>query len=163
MRRRITVIGLSLSLLLLLVPQGDGTSPRHFTIGDVGWIQGCWQGDDAGTRITEQWTTPDGGTMLGVSRTVKNGKTVAYEFIIIRENEAGEVHYVAKPSGQAEAAFKLVRAGDREAVFENPGHDFPQRIIYRREGDGSLYARIEGTAQGQPKAVDFPMKKVPCG
>ena len=26
------------------------------------------------------------------------------------------------------------------AVSEKPGHDFPQRIIYHLEGDGSLHA-----------------------
>jgi hypothetical protein len=105
---------------------------------------------------------PDGGTMLGMSRTVKNGKTIAHEFIQLRENEAGEVHYIAKPSGQAEASFKLARAGEREAIFENLQHDFPQRIIYRLEANGSLHARVEGVSNGQLKGVDFPMKRVNC-
>jgi len=156
-----TMIELALSLFLMFA-QNDVTSPRNFTIQDLAWMQGCWQGGDAGSRISEQWTVPDGGTMLGMSRTVKNGKTVAHEFILLRQNEAGEVHYIAKPSGQAEASFKLVRAGDREAVFENPAHDFPQRIIYRLQEDGSLHARIEGVSNGQVKGVDFPMKKTPC-
>jgi hypothetical protein len=46
-------------------------------------------------------------------------------------------------------------------VFENPTHDFPQRVIYRREGD-SLLGRIEGMTNGQQKAVDFPLKRVSC-
>lgn len=155
------MIGLVLSLLLLFAPQNEVPSPRNFTIHDVAWIRGCWLGGD-GSRVSEQWTAADGGTMLGMSRTVKNGKTVAYEFILLRQNEAGEVHYIAKPSGQGEASFKLVKAADREAVFENPEHDFPQRIIYRLQGEGSLVARIEGASKGQFKAIDFPMKKAPC-
>lgn len=154
--------GLILFLGLSFLHQDDVTSSRHFAIRELSWIRGCWQGDDAGRRYSEQWTAPDGGTMLGTSRTVKGGKTVAYEFILIRENEAGEIHYTAKPSGQPEASFKLIRAGAREAVFENPAHDFPQRIIYRLKEDGSLQARIEGVSNGQLKGVDFPMKKLPC-
>ena len=50
---------------------------------------------------------------------------------------------------------------DREARFENLEHDFPQRIIYRRDGD-SLTGRIEGVSMGKERAVDFPLKRVPC-
>ncbi|RPJ53445.1 MAG: hypothetical protein EHM23_30935 [Acidobacteria bacterium] len=156
------MIALSLGLLMLLAPQGEVTSARQFTIQDVAWIKGCWEGGDADSRITEQWMAPQEGTMFGASRTTKNGKMVDYEYLMIRVNEAGEIHYLAKPSRQPESAFKLVRVGTREAVFENPEHDFPQRIIYRVKEDGSLHARIEGMSNGQVKGVDFPMKKVPC-
>lgn len=59
-------------------------------------------------------------------------------------------------------AFKLVRNGPREAVFENPEHDFPQRIIYRLESDGALFARIEGVVSGKEKGRNFPMKRGAC-
>lgn len=94
--------------------------------------------------------------------TVKNSKTVAYEFLRIRETEAGGIEYIAKPSGQSEASFLLVRLSDREVVFENPAHDFPQRIIYRLEAGGELVARIEGEVKGEVRTVDFPMKRVDC-
>ncbi|MGH8854313.1 MAG: hypothetical protein ACREWI_08545 [Telluria sp.] len=44
-------------------------------------------------------------------------------------------------------------------MFENPAHDFPQRIIYRRVGDTGLHARIEGKGKG----IDFPMRRTACG
>ena len=59
--------------------------------------------------------------------TVSQGRTVEYEFLLLRVEANGEINYVAKPSGQAETAFKLIRANATEAVFENPQHDFPQR------------------------------------
>ena len=100
--------------------------------------------------------------MLGTSRTVRNSQTVAYEFLQIRETEAGEIEYIAKPSGQAEAAFLMVRLSEREVVFENPSHDFPQRITYRLKAEGNLEARIEGTVNDEVRTVDFPMKRVDC-
>ena len=39
-------------------------------------------------------------------------------------------------------------------VFENLGHDFPQRIVYRRDVD-RLTARIEGEADGQLDATEW--------
>jgi len=98
---------------------------------------------------------PSGGTMLGMSRTVSQGRTLEYEFLLLRRNGAGEVEYVAKPSGQAEATFKLVRATADEAIFENPQHDFPQRIIYTLREGGKLRAAIEGTRAGKRKRVEF--------
>jgi hypothetical protein len=101
---------------------------------------------------------PSGGTMLGMSRTVRGGRTTEFEFLQIRE-VSGTLAYVAKPSGQPEATFPVKTIGDSEVVFENPSHDFPQRILYRRNADGSITARVEGTANGQNRGIDYPYKR----
>lgn len=105
---------------------------------------------------------PDGGTMLGMSRTVAQGKTREFEFLQIRPDDHGDQHYIALPSGQKETWFKLVKLENKRAVFENPGHDFPQRIIYQLRADGSLLARIQGLRNGELRSVDFPMQRVDC-
>ena len=99
--------------------------------------------------------------MLGVSHTVADGKTREFEFMRIMQDANGEVFFVANPSGQRDARFRLISSTKTEARFENPNHDFPQRIIYRREGD-TLLGRIEGTTKGQSKAIDFPLKRTSC-
>jgi hypothetical protein len=93
-------------------------------IDSLNWLTGCWAsvGGEAGSG--EQWSAPAGGTMLSTARTVKNGKTVGWEFVVIREVE-GKLAYVAKPHNQAEATFPAVKLEDGEVVFENPSHDFP--------------------------------------
>jgi hypothetical protein len=127
----------------------------------LGWMQGCWARNGAEAGTVEQWTAPAGGTMLGMSRTVKGGKTIEHEFIQIREVEPGVLGYIAMPSRQAMATFKLARQEGDTWTFENPAHDFPQRVIYRRDG-ADLVARIEGSIKGKTRAIDFPMKRVPC-
>jgi hypothetical protein len=129
-------------------------------VGQLGWLSGCWAAVGAEAGSVEQWTAPAGGTLLGMSRTVKNGKTSAWEFLQIREVD-GQLAYVAKPHSQPEASFKLVSLEGTSAVFENPQHDFPQRIIYKREGD-KLQARIEGTMGGKARGKDFPLQRVVC-
>lgn len=104
---------------------------------------------------------PSGTAMLGMSHSVVDGKTREFEFMRVVQEENGDVYFVAMPSGQKETRFKLLKATGTEAVFENATHDFPQRVIYRREGD-SLLGRIEGLRNGEPKAVDFPMKRIAC-
>ena len=132
------------------------------TIDDLAWLSGCWESNRNGREINEQWMKPAGQTMLGMARTVAKGKTVEYEFVQIRQDNEGALFYVAKPSAQGEASFKLVKYQNREATFENLEHDFPQRVIYRLEPDGSLFARIEGTSKGKPRSVDYPMKRGQC-
>lgn len=132
-------------------------------INDLAWLQGCWEGRDGESFVTEQWMKPAGGCMLAMSRTVKGNQTVAFEFIRVWQDEAGAIYFTASPSGQPEASFKLVRASTKEVVFENPKHDYPQRIIYRLVDDGRLVARIEGTSKGQTLGVDYPMRRTQCG
>lgn len=137
-------------------------APVRHTINDVAWIAGCWSSAAGARQVDEQWMAPAGGTMLGVSRTVAKGRTVATEFLQLREEEAG-VFYIALPSGQAEARFKLAEAADGKARFENPAHDFPQVITYTRQADGALLAQISGKMNGQDRTIDFPMRRGRCG
>ena len=105
---------------------------------------------------------PRAGLMLGMGRTVKGNNELAdYEQLQIRE-EQGVLIYTAKPARQPQASFRVTAADGDAVVFENPTHDFPQRISYRRQPDGSLLARIEGELRGQPRAVEFPMRRVAC-
>ena len=149
-------------ILTILFPNFVVPQTPKPTINDLAWLAGCWQSNMGGREINEQWMKPSGRTMLGMGRTVANGKTVEYEFVQIRSKQDGEIYYVAKPSDQTEASFKLIRLQNREAVFENLEHDFPQRIIYRLESDGSLFARVEGMSKGKLRGIDYPMKRARC-
>jgi hypothetical protein len=138
------------------------TTAHCATVDDLAWLSGCWSQDGAEPGSVELWSAPAGGTLLGVARTIKDGKTVAFEFTQIRALEDGRLAYIAKPSNQPEATFPLARIGEKEIVFENKSHDFPQRIIYRLVAPGVLHARIEGSRSGKESAIDYPMKKMAC-
>lgn len=132
------------------------------SLTDLSFLAGCWELKANGREINEQWMKPAGGVMLGMGRTVANGQVREYEFTQIRQDKEGEISYVAKPSGQEEASFKLVKFQNKEAVFENLEHDFPQRVIYRSQADDSLFARVEGTRNGQLRGIDYPYKRTKC-
>ena len=128
----------------------------------LGWLAGCWASEGGEPGSGEQWMRPAGGSLLGVSRTIKGGKTVAHEFMQIREITPGRLVFIANPSGQAQATFPVLRLAAKEVVFENTSHDFPQRVIYRLDETGVLRARIEGLLDGKPRTEDFPMRRVLC-
>jgi hypothetical protein len=151
------LVSLAATLLALASP---ALAPLDASRGadDLSWMSGCWMQTKADGFIEEHWTSPAGGTLLGMSRTVRGGKTTEWEFLRIAD-AGGRLAYVANPSGQAENAFPLKSLAPGEVVFEDPKHDFPQRIIYRRNADGSVTARIEGEIGGKVKAVDFPYQR----
>jgi hypothetical protein len=128
------------------------------TLVDISWISGDWQTVPGGRRqIEEHWTAAAGGSMMGVSRTIAGDKTVEFEYLRI-EQRADGVYYVAHPKARCPGTdFKLTRASATEAVFENPQHDFPKRIIYRKTEDG-LTASIDA-GEGS-KGMSFVFKKM---
>jgi hypothetical protein len=154
-----TLAGMATGALLALAAGMAGAAEP---VAKFAWMQGCWQVNGAEAGTVEQWMAPAGGTLLGMSRTVRKGKTVEYEFVQIREVEPGKLAYLAMPSGQTPTTFTLLRDSETEFVFENLAHDFPQRVIYKRDGDKILNARIEGMSKGKLKGVDFPMKRISC-
>lgn len=155
-------IGWLLGFAFVILP-GVVSSQTKASLADIGWISGCWEmtAAERNLYITEQWMKPAGGMMIGSGRTVKSGKTIDFEFVRIVE-EADGIFYIAKPTAnKEETKFKLIKSSASEVVFENPTHDFPQRVIYRRDGD-KLNARIEGTQDGKTRGVDFPYRRAKC-
>ncbi len=134
----------------------------HADLTKLSWLAGCWKSVDAEEGSGETWTTPAGGAMFGIGRSVKQGKLLTYEFLQIRTLENGTLAYLAQPSGQNSAAFPVLQLTDTEVVFQNAEHDFPQRIIYRLVDSTRLAARVEGTQNGVSKGIDFPMERVRC-
>lgn len=130
-------------------------------IESVGWLRGCWELRTSKRTVEECWMRPSGGSMLGTSRTVSGGSLSGYEWIILLES-GSSLTYEARPSGQPGATFVSVTLSDSLIVFENPEHDFPQRIGYRRVGADSLAAWIEGSIDGETRRVDFPYGRIAC-
>lgn len=155
--RKYVGVPILLSMIALSAAASDQSISR------LHWLSGCWAPVDRESGSEEHWMLPAGGSMLGMSRTIRGSRTVAFEFMRISEDHDGRIVFIASPSGQPGATFRMAALTDNEVVFESPEHDFPQRVIYRRLPDDGLLGRIEGTIDGEAKSVDFPMKKADCG
>jgi hypothetical protein len=128
------------------------------TLNRVQWLAGTWSGGASASTSEERWTPASGGSMLAVSRTIRNGSMSAFEFLCIAERAGGLV-YTAMPNGRTPATdFTLTAIDDSSATFENPSHDFPKMIRYALKPDGTLEAAISG-GPGQ-KPTTFTFKKV---
>jgi Domain of unknown function (DUF6265) len=132
-------------------------APARATLAQVAWIAGTWVGTSGSgaTTLEERWTPAAGGSMIGVSRSLRDGLMAAFEFLCIVERDGGLV-YQAMPNGRSPATdFALTSIDDRTAVFENPAHDFPKMIRYAKRPDGSLEATVSGAPGSKPQVFLF--------
>ena len=138
----------------LLARTGQAPKP---TLADLAWMAGSWQGVTEGVEMEEHWTAPKGGSMIGIHRDVAKGRTMSFEFLRI-EMQKEQIVYLSMPGGRSPATpFPLKEISSARVVFENPAHDFPQRIIYWKDGS-DLRARIEGTMNGKAGSEEWRWK-----
>ena len=156
MKKYLLVIGIA-----ILLSVGAGAQDVSVEMGKLVFMSGCWRRVDPIQILDEQWSRPAGQSLFGVGRTIKDGQTVFYEFLQIRQRSDG-IFYIAQANEEKPVSFKLVKVNDTQAIFENPQYEFPQRIIYERAIDGSLRVSLDGIESGKPKKVDFAMKRMRC-
>ena len=156
---------LAATVLLPLLVGASTRAPSQAappTLADLAFMAGCWRGPsgDGGT-IEEYYTAPADNLILGVSRYTKGHRVTDYEFSTIAR-EGSEIVLTPRPSGQEPAPFRLTRLDSTGAVWENPSHDFPTLIAYRRGIGDSLIARIEGPGRDGRRSMEWRMGPASC-
>lgn len=134
------------SLLSLAVFANASTASAVSPVAAPDWLSGHWLSCTNGARIVESWIGAGTGTLLGTNLT--QGEQTSYEFLRVAANGRGGISYFSMPNGAPVTEFTMMSNEDHRVVFENMAHDFPQRIIYRRDGS-RLHAAIEGVINGR--------------
>jgi len=131
--KRLFAAGLALLLM--------GQAPPPARVADLAWMSGRWESVRDGRWTEESWSAPRGGVMLGYSRSGRGDGLREFEFLRLQAGADGVPVYLAQPGGLPPVPFRLTARERTGATFDNPAHDFPQRIVYRRTGD-SMVATI---------------------
>lgn len=149
--------------LLALRPQAaaSGTSVQSPSLQSVAFMAGCWRGAIPNGYMEEYYSTPTANLILGTTRYVRGGRTVDFEFTRIEASDSGIV-LMPQPRGRPPTPFRLTSSDSGSATWENPAHDFPQRILYRRHGRDSLVAAIEGPGSEGTRRIEWRMGRVNC-
>lgn len=129
-------------------------APSAAQAPDADWIAGSWLSCDGGVQTAEAWIGAGSGVMAGVNHTRQADGGVRFEHMRIAPGENGVLTFFASPSGAAPTPFAATAVERERIVFENAAHDFPQRVIYARDGE-VLTARIEGVIGGEAQAMDW--------
>jgi len=145
-----------------LAAQAPERSPA---MRDLVWLSGYWETEQSyprnGPHWTEEfWSRPARGLMVGLRREERGfdrGRRTLDNMRIEQEHDAIRLYQTLDPG--TVRTYQLVRSSDREAVFENPGPEFPQRLTYRRDGDSVIVmiSRMDGSDQ-----QDWTYRRVPA-
>ena len=139
-------------------PATTGTGAAS-PLASLAWLSGSWVGTQGEMTTEEHWTDASGGLMLGMNRARRGGRAVMFEFLrIVARGDS--ISYVALPRGRNETPFPMKELSGKRVVFENPAHDFPQRIIYWQDKPGELHARTEGLMDGKVVSEEWIWKRV---
>lgn len=98
------------------------------------WLSGTWINEENGEWTEERWSSVRANSMIGTGRSGTSDALNTFEFLRIGRTDEGAIAYFAAPGGSEPTRFALVKSDDSAVVFENPDHDFPQRISYARNG-----------------------------
>lgn len=123
--------------------------------GNLDWLAGCWETPDQSAQ--EVWVIEDADLLLGFSVSVRDNKVRFYELMTIRRADDKSWVLTAYPAGQKPGAFTASQLGTQSVMFANAEHDYPQQIMYRREGN-KLLATISLLGGANPTNFD----KVAC-
>ncbi|MBK7129561.1 MAG: hypothetical protein IPM74_06345 [Crocinitomicaceae bacterium] len=137
-------------------------------IDTLNWLIGTWENANENGIMTERWEKVNDHTMNGyVTATYLAGESSDLNLIdtleIIKiEEQFGKLKYIPAVRNQNQGlpiSFTMTSMNDSVFVFENPEHDFPTKIVYRRIGVDSLQATVSGMFEGKFVEDHFNMKK----
>ncbi|MFP9116017.1 DUF6265 family protein [Flavobacterium sp. RHBU_3] len=131
-------------------------------ISKAEWLLGRWENPSKDGLYEETWVKANDSVLNGASYYI-SGKDTLFSETVVLDEVAGKMAYTVTVPGQNNeqpVRFDLTKITDTEIVFENPKHDYPNKIVYTQVKPDSLVAVIYGTQKGKPASENFPMKKV---
>ena len=118
----------------------------------LSWLEGSWNRTNAkpGRTASENWKKSAHGEWIGLGVSLKGQDTAFMEKlkILVKDNS---IYYVADVAeNEAPVYFKLTELTTSGFVCENPQHDFPKKISYKKEGNN-----LKAITSGDGKSIDF--------
>jgi len=160
-----TFIKLSLFLTAAIMLSWDSYNSKiveYNKIKKAAWLIGVWECKTSRHTLYETWAVKNDSVFMERSYFLKGVDTVYLETVSLEEHK-GALFYIPTLKDENNGlpvVFKNTFLTGSKFVFENPEHDFPQKITYTHISADSLIAETSGTVNGQFKSNTFPMKKI---
>jgi uncharacterized protein DUF6265 len=136
-------IALTFLVLLLALRVGAQDSPPASPAEGLAFLAGDWESRSAGESFRAHYSDPEGGMVVGVSKSVAKGKAVFFELEVFRV--AGqELVLQPYPGGKAAASFRASKLEKNSVTFANPNNEFPKEITYACPAKDQLEITLRG-------------------
>lgn len=149
-------------LLLTIFSCKESDANEKEKMKAANWILGNWENKSVDGNLSETWKKVNDSTFEAQSYFIKEKDTLHFESIILQQ-KGEELTYSTMVKGQNEdkaVAFKLTTTTEKQLVFENPKHDYPQKIIYSEINPDNIVVKISGIQQGKPSSEQYSLKKI---
>jgi hypothetical protein len=137
-------------------------APAAKGVAALAWLEGQWQSADG--KWEACYSSAVGGEIVSATKKIEDGKVTLFDFERFRE-EDGVVVLTPFPHGKASVDFKERAStpppGGKIAIFDNPAHDFPQRIRYTLTADGHLKIMLMAEQEGRHVGFSLDLVRKP--
>lgn len=134
---------LTLSILALIISQVT-IAQRDFP----DFLQGTWKVENK--EMYEHWDKLNDNSLKGFSYNTKDGALNISEYLDITQAKK-DIIYTATVLNQNQGrgiSFKLNKVGDTYS-FENPKHDFPKKISYKKVSETEVFVEVSDGKQNE--------------
>ena len=125
-------------------------------------LAGTWKMQAGKKTIYESWKKVNDHEMHGMSYKLSGTDTTIFEQVKLLQKD-NAINYIATVKGQNNGqgvAFTLTTSANNTFIFENPAHDFPQRVAYQFISRDSIHAWIDGKNNGKELKEDYYYSRV---
>ncbi|MEO6174047.1 MAG: DUF6265 family protein [Flavobacterium circumlabens] len=150
-----------LMLLAVIVSCQKKESVEKDKIKIADWLIGNWENKSPDGLLIENWQKVNDSTFSATSYFIKEKDTLHFEKIVLSQ-KGEKLTYSATVNGQNNDKaidFPSTSETETKLVFENPQHDYPQKITYTKGANNTLTAEVTGKLQGKLTTERFIMVK----
>lgn len=156
------ILGLTIILIVYSCQSKSEKTSKYEKLATMNWLLGQWENKMNEYNLSETWEKKNDSTFVGQGFLIKGKDTLSSESIELLQK--GEVlFYVPTVKGENNdkpITFKLTTTTEKEFTFENPKHDYPQKIVYKMINATNHIATISGIQQEKLSSESYPMKKI---
>jgi hypothetical protein len=127
------------------------------------WMLGEWEKTDSLGTLKEIWERLDDSTFIGLSYYIQNEKDTLHNEQVEMMQDGEHLIYTTTIKGEnndSPIPFQMTTDEDSLLVFENPKHNFPQKIEYKLAKNNVLTAKISGKLKGKATSQSYPLKRI---
>jgi hypothetical protein len=159
---RLHFIAACLLLAATACPEARAQHAKNNPLREAAWLIGTWENKTPKGKLYETWTRANDSMYQGKSYMLRDKDTMVFETmrLVLREGRLCYIPTVADQNSGQPVVFRQNGPGGTDMIFENPEHDFPQRITYKQLSKDALMAAIRGIKDGKERSQQFPMKRV---
>ena len=143
----------TLLLVFVALASCNNNANKNEKIKASQWLLGTWTQQSEQGILEETWKSVNDSTFEGTSYFIKGKDTLHNETIVLQQKGENLIYKATVKGENNDEA-------EKNLVFENPKHDYPQKINYKLADATTLIAKISGKQAGKVTSETYTLKKM---